>query len=73
MQHFQHITLCYYKKGKNATETQKEKDFCSVWRKKVSKQFAKFRAGDSSLDDAPRSGRAGKVDSDQIETFTGNN
>ena len=29
-QHFQHIMLYYFKKGKNATETQK-KDLCSVW------------------------------------------
>ena len=32
-----------------------------------------FRAGDFSLDDAPRSGRPVEVDSDQIKTFTENN
>ena len=32
------------------------------------KWFAKFRAGDFSLDDAPQSGRPVGVDSDQIET-----
>ena len=36
-------------------------------------QFAKFRAGDFSLDDAPRSGRPVEVDSDQIETLIKNN
>ena len=33
------------------------------------KWFAKFRAGDFSLDDAPWSGRRVEVDSDQIETI----
>ena len=37
------------------------------------KWFAKFHAGDFSLDDAPRSGRAGEVDRDQIKTFIENN
>ena len=32
-----------------------------------------FRAGDFSLDDAPRSGRPIEVDSDQIETLIENN
>ena len=37
------------------------------------KWFAKFHAGDFSLDAAPRSGRPVEVDSDQIETLTENN
>ena len=37
------------------------------------KWFAKFRAVDFSLDDAPRSGRTVEVDSDQIETLIENN
>ena len=38
------------------------------------KQFAKFPAGDFSLDDAPQqSGRPAQVDSDQIETLTESN
>ena len=37
------------------------------------KWFAKFRAGDFSLDDAPRSGRPVEVDNDQIETLIENN
>ena len=36
------------------------------------KGFAKFRAGDFLLDDAPRSGRPVKVDSDHIETLIEN-
>ena len=37
------------------------------------KWFAKFFAGDFSLDEAPRLGRPAEVDSDQIETLTENN
>ena len=33
------------------------------------KRFAKFRARDFSLNDAPRSGRSVRVDSNQIETL----
>ena len=61
-QHFWHIMLYYFKKGKNASETHK-KDLCS---------FLKFHAGDFSLDDAPRSGRPVEVDSAQIETLIEN-
>ena len=48
MQHFQHIMLHYFKKGKNATETQKIKKICAVYGEGDStdrmcqKQFAKF-------------------------------
>ena len=73
-QHFRHIMLDCFKKGKNATETQKK--ICAVYgegavtERTCQKWFAKFRAGDFSLDDAPRSGRPVEVDSDQIETLT---
>ena len=36
------------------------------------KWFAKFRAGDFSLDDVPQSGRPVEVDSDQIKTLIEN-
>ena len=39
----------------------------------VSKWFAKFRAGDLSLADAPRLGRTAEVDRDQTETLIENN
>ena len=76
-QHFWHITLYYFKKGKNTTETQKK--ICAgdgegaVTDQMCQKWFAKFHAGDFSLDDAPWSGRPVEVDSDQIETITENN
>ena len=41
--------------------------------KNAKKWFAKFRAGDFSLDDAPQSGRPVEVGSDQIETLIENN
>ena len=37
------------------------------------KFFARFHAGDFSLDDAPQSGRPVEVDSDKIETIIENN
>ena len=77
MQHIQHIMLYYFKKGKNTTEMQEkiyavygegaETDrMCQKW-------FAKFHAGDFSLDDDLCLGRPFEVDSDQIETLTENN
>ena len=72
-QHFWHIILSYFKKGKNVHETQKNihavygegamtDQTCQKW-------FVKFCARDFSLDDALWSGRAAEVDSHQIETF----
>ena len=65
--------LCYFKKGKNTTKTQKmifavygegspSDQTCQKW-------FVKFHAGNVSLDDAPQSGRTIEVDSNQIETL----
>ena len=77
-QHFQHIMLYYFKKGKNATEMQKKK-ICALYGegavidRPCQKGFAKLRDGDFSLDDAPGSCRPFEVDSNQIETFTENN
>ena len=69
--------LYYFKKGKNTTETQEKMGAVyregAVTDRKCQRWFAKFRAGDFSLDDAPRSGRPVEVDSDQIETLIKNN
>ena len=76
-QHFRHIMLYYFKKGKNATEIHKK--ICAVYGegavtdRTCQKWFAKSRAGDFSLDDAPQSGRPVEVDSDQIKTVIENN
>ena len=56
-QHFQHIMLYYFKKGKNETEMQKR--ICAVCGEGAvtdqmcRKWFAKFCAGDFLLDDTP--------------------
>ena len=70
--------LYYFKKGKNATKTQKK--ICAVYGegavtdRTCPKWFVKFHTGDFSLDDAPRlGGRPVEVDSDQIETLIENN
>ena len=77
-QHFRYIMLYYFKKCKNAIEMQKK--VCAGYGEGVvtdrtcPKWFAKFRAGEFSLDDAvPRSGRPAEVDSDQIQVLIDNN
>ena len=61
--------LYYFKKGKNTTEMQQK--ICAVYGEgavtdpRCQKWFAKFRAGDFLLDDAPWLGRPVEVDSDQ--------
>ena len=72
-QHFWHIMLYYFKKGKNTAEMHKK--ICAVYGKGAvtdrmcQKWFAKFRAGDFSLDNAPPLGRPVEVDSHQIKTL----
>ena len=76
-QHFRHIMLYYFKKGKNVTETHKK--ICAVYAESAvtdrtcHKWFAKFHARDLLVDDAPQLGRPVEVDSDQIKTTINNN
>ena len=69
--------LYYFKKVKNATETQKK--ICAVYGEGAAtdrmyqKWFTKFCAGGFSLDDAPWLGRPAEVDRNQIETLIENN
>ena len=76
-QHFWYIMLYYFKKGKNVPEMQQK--ICArygestVTDRTCQKCFAKFCAGDFSLDDAPQLGRPVEVDSDQVETLIENN
>ena len=76
-QHFQHIMLYHFKKGKNATETQKKiyavYEEGAVTNGTCQKWFTKFCTGDFSLDDAQRWGRPVEVESNQIETLIENN
>ena len=68
--------LRFFKKGKNTTEIRKT---CAVsgegavTNRTCQRWLAKLCAGEFSLDDVPRSGRPGEVDSDQIKTLTENN
>ena len=77
MQRFWHIVLYYFQKSKNATEMQKK--ICAVYGEGAvtdqmcQKWFAKFCAGDFSLDNGPWLGKPIEVDSDQMETLTENN
>ena len=70
-QHFWHIMLYYFKEGKNTTAMQKK--ICAVYGngavtdQMCQKWFAKFCAGDVSLDDTSQSGRPAEVDRDQIK------
>ena len=57
----------------------KKKKICAVYGEGAvtdqmrQKWFAKFHAGNFSLDDAPQSGRPVEVDSNQIKTLIENN
>ena len=70
--------IYYFKKGKIAME-HTQKKICAVYGEGAvtdgtcQKWSVKFRAGNFSLDNAPRSGRSVEVDSDRIETFIENN
>ena len=76
-QHFQHIMLYYFTKGKNGTEMQK-KQLCAVYGEGAvtggtrQKQFAKLHAGGFSLDDAAGSGKPAEVHRNQIKTLIEN-
>ena len=77
IQHLEHIMLYYFKKGGNASETQKK--ICTMCGEGVAtdwtyqKWFVKFCAGDFSMDDAPWSNRPVEVDTDQMETLIESN
>ena len=78
-QHFWHIMVYYFKKGKNTIKMKKKKDFCAIYGEGAvtdlmcQKWFAKFHAGDFLREDAPSLGRPVEVDSERIETLIENN
>ncbi|KOC60026.1 Histone-lysine N-methyltransferase SETMAR [Habropoda laboriosa] len=72
-QHFRHILLFYFRKGKNAVQARKKLTDvygegvltvrqCQNW-------FAKFRSGNFDVEDAPRSGRPVEADKDAIKAL----
>lgn len=72
-EHFRHILLFYFRKGRNASQAHKK--LCAVYGDEALKErqcqnwFAKFRSGDFSLKDEQRSGRPVEVDDDQIKAL----
>ncbi|XP_011068816.1 PREDICTED: histone-lysine N-methyltransferase SETMAR-like [Acromyrmex echinatior] len=71
--HFRHILLYYFKKGKRAAEAHRK--ICGVYRddalteRAAQKWFAKFRSGNTSLQDGPRSNRPIEDDLNDIKAF----
>lgn len=72
-EHFRHILLYYFRKGKNAAQAAKK--LRDVYGEEALKErqcrnwFEKFRSGDFSLKDEHRSGRPYEVDDDQIKAI----
>nr|KAF6374223.1 hypothetical protein mPipKuh1_009456 [Pipistrellus kuhlii] len=72
-EHFRHILLFYFCKGKNASQAHKK--LCAVYGDEALKErqcqnwFAKFRSGDFSLKDEKRSGRPVEVDDALIKAI----
>lgn len=60
-QHFRHILLFYYRKGKNAVQSRKK--LCDMYGEDVLKEsqcqnwFVKFRSDDFDIEDASHSGK----------------
>ncbi|XP_047370408.1 histone-lysine N-methyltransferase SETMAR-like [Vespa velutina] len=76
-QHFRHILLFYYRKGKNAVPARKNlsnvygEDVLTV--RQCHNWFAKFRCGNFDVEDASRSGRPVKADKDTIKALVDTN
>jgi len=72
-EHFRHILLFYFRKGKNAAQAAKK--LRDVYGEEALKErqcrywFEKFRSGDFSLKDEQRTGRPMKADDEQIKTI----
>ncbi|GFU92966.1 histone-lysine N-methyltransferase SETMAR [Trichonephila clavipes] len=72
-QHFRHILLFYYRKGKNAVQARKK--LTDVYGKGVltvrqcQNWFAKFRSSNFDVENAPRSGRSVEDDKDAIKVL----
>jgi len=75
--HFRYLMLFYFRKGKNAAQT--ENKICIVYgdhavaESIIRKWFTRFRNGNFDLEDQERSGRPAVVHDDQILTLIKNN
>uniref|UniRef100_A0A2L2YKG7 Histone-lysine N-methyltransferase SETMAR-like n=1 Tax=Parasteatoda tepidariorum TaxID=114398 RepID=A0A2L2YKG7_PARTP len=72
-QHFSHILLFYYRKGKNAVHARKKltnayrEDVLTV--RQCKKWFAKFQSCNFDVEDAPRSGKTAEAAEDTIKAL----
>lgn len=75
--HYRHILLYYFKKGKRAAEAHKK--ICGVYGDKALTErtcqnwFAKFRAGNFDINDAPRPGRPQEIESIDVKAIVDQN
>jgi len=71
-EHFRHILLFYFRKGKRAAETHRE--ICEIYgtdcitKRTCQNWFRKFRSGDFSLKDNKRSGQPIEVHDDKSKS-----
>jgi len=76
-EHYRHILLYYFKKGKRAAEAHKK--ICGIYgddaltERVCQKWFAKFRSGDFDVNDAPRSGRPTEINSSDVKAIIDEN
>ena len=76
-EHFRHILIFYFRKGKNTAQAGKK--LCEAYRDESLKDrqcrtwFDKFRSWDFSLKDEQHSGRPNEVDDDQIKVIIESN
>ena len=72
-EHFRHILLFHFGKGKNAAQASKKLRYVygeeALKDKQCRNWFDKFRFGDFSLKDEQRLGRPNEVDDDQIKAI----
>ena len=72
-EHFRHILLFYFCKGKNTAQAPKKLRYVygeeALKDRQCQNCFDKFRSGDFSLKDEQPSGRPNEVDDDQIKAI----
>ncbi|KAL1139196.1 hypothetical protein AAG570_009255 [Ranatra chinensis] len=76
-EHYRNLVLFYFKKGKKAAETCRK--ICAVYgedavtERVCQKWFSRFRSGNFSVQDAPRSGRPTEINSDEVKEMVDTN
>lgn len=71
-EHFRHVMLFYFRKGKSAAEINRKLNSVygenSVSERTCQKWFRRFRSADFSVSDAARSGRPKEVDFEAVKS-----